>query len=76
MREREGGSSTYRFVCALAQSIFFELSLNFTEVTKRTHTTPKQPAQAKRAGYAEAVVCGSRTLELPQNADSRAPRSP
>lgn len=41
-----GGASTYRFVCALAQSIFFELPLHSLEVTKRTHTTPKQPARA------------------------------
>lgn len=43
---------------------------------ERTRTTPKQPARAKRAGYAKAVVCGSRRLKLPLNADTGAPRSP
>ena len=47
---RAGGASTYRFVCALAQSIFFELPLNSLEATERTHTTPKQPARANASG--------------------------
>ena len=50
MREWEGGSSTYRFVCALAQSIFFELPLSAVEVIKRTRATPKQPARANASG--------------------------
>lgn len=29
-----------------------------------------------RAGYARAVVCGSRSTELPPNVDMGAPRSP
>jgi len=45
-----GGASTHRFVCALAQSIFFELPLNSSKATKRTHTTPKQPVRASASG--------------------------
>ena len=50
-----GGASTYRFVCALAQSIFFELPLNSLEVTERTHTTLKQPARADASGLCVGV---------------------
>ena len=53
---RVGGASTYRFACALAQStLYFELSKFSTKATKRTHTTPKQPARANASGLCVGV---------------------
>ena len=44
---RAGGASTYRFVCALAQSIFFELPLSVNEATE-FRTTTKRREEAPR----------------------------
>ena len=43
--------------------------------SERTQRRSSQ-RERMRAGYTKAVVCGSRTLELPPNADMGAPRSP
>ena len=55
---------------------FLEPPLNSFEATKRTHATPKQPARANASGLCVGGCVCSRTLELPQNADIGAPRSP
>lgn len=71
-----GGASTYRFVCAMHN--LFSLSYHQTLSKSHSERTQRRSSQRERmrAGYAEAVVCGSRTLELPQSVDMGAPRSP
>ena len=45
-----GGASTYRFCLCLSTIRIFRATTGSNEATKRTHTTPKQPARANASG--------------------------
>jgi|GEM_PF-1581904 len=55
VRALAGWGKHIQIFCALAQSIFSELPRHSLEVTKRTHTTPKQPARANASGLCVGV---------------------
>jgi hypothetical protein len=60
----EGGTSTDRFACALAQTTLD--TTNSNEVTKRTQSSTEQASQTKVSGQCEVLAKCERTLELPR----------
>lgn len=73
-----GGRGKHIQICLCLSTIHIEFEALLTHNEPSSERAQRRSSQRERmrAGYAEAVVCGSRTLELAPNADMGAPRSP
>ena len=69
----EGGISTYKLDCALAQTTLH--TTNSTEATKRTQSNTEQATRTNVSGQCEVLAKCERTIELPRTLATGAPRA-
>ena len=72
------GASAYRLVCAKGKSgtiRFLELPRTRTKPQSEHEVSTEQASRTNVSGQCEVIAKCERTLELPQNADTGAPRT-